>query len=406
MKILYIDLGTSWGGSLFSLAQLLERLDRKAFKPVVLLAERSPAIACFHNLGIQVVTIATFTVETAHTTALVGRIKGHGATSRLRGNHIFSTLWQTGRAVRDILTRTLPLTWRLLRAMKTVHPDLVHVNDAVFASRPALAAAWLARAPVVCHVRSLGHFQLWDRLLARTVWRFVFISRWVAEDQAEHGVSPSRGRLIYNGIDPALYSNAPARHVARVAMGLPADRPAVAVIGRLVPWKGQDLFLNAMRRVAEKIPGALGLVVGETEDFSRDFGPKLHELAASLGLEDVVRFTGHLSEIPTVLAALDVLVHTSVAPEPFGRVMIEAMAAGLPVAAPAEGGSLEIVLDGQTGLLYPPRDASALADAIVRLLSDGQRAREMGEAGRARVAELFTLDRCVNGMESLYRELA
>ncbi len=405
MKILYVDLGTTLGGSLLSLEQLLGRLDRAAFQPVALLAARSPAISRMQAIGVPVRTVRTFTVAAARSTAVVRLVKQTVGAPRIRDGGILARFWVLARSIRDILTRTLPLTWRLYRAIRAVRPDLVHVNDAIFASRAAIAAAWLARIPTICHVRSLGEFTVWDHVWASTVRRFIYISEWVARDQVSQGIPAGRGRVIYNGIDPAPYATPLDRAAARRALDLPVERPIVAVIGRLVPWKGQDLFLRAMQRVRETIPNALGLVIGETEDFSRDFEDVLRTLVTQLGLAETVRFTGYMDQAPTVLAAIDVLAHTSLSPEPFGRVMIEAMAAGRPVVSPAEGGGREIVVDGRTGMLYEPRNADGLAAAVTRLLKNPETARTMGAAGRARVAELFTLDRCAGAVFALYREL-
>jgi len=409
MKILYVDLSPGLGGSLVGLEQLLRGLDRAACEPVVLLAARNPASDHLRTLGVPVMTVPAFTVDTARSTALVRRVKGTAFGQRLSGapagGRGSSLLWVWLRAGRNVATRTLPLTWRLYRAIRAVRPDVVHINDAVFLNRPAIAAAWLAGAPVICHVRSLRPFEFWDRVWARTVRRFVFISRWVADDQVAQGIPAAKGRLIHNGVDLARYARLPDRQSARGALGLPVDRPIVAVLGRLVAWKGQDLFLHAMRRVVDAVPNALGLIVGETEVYSRDFGPRLQALAAELALGEAVRFTGYQADVPTVLAAIDVLAHTSVAPEPFGRTMVEAMAAGRPVVAPAEGGCLDIVVDGVTGLLYKPRDPEALAQAIVRLLRDPQMAETMGAAGRTRATGLFTQERYVSAVAGLYGEL-
>jgi glycosyltransferase involved in cell wall biosynthesis len=302
------------------------------------------------------------------------------------------------------LTRTLPTTWRLYRAVRGVRPDLVHANDAIFISRPALAAAWLAGAPAFCHVRSLAPWGFWDHLWARTVARFIYISAWVAADQHRCGAPTGRGRVIHNGVDLALYSALPDRGAARAALGLPPDRPIVALAARFERWKGQELFLRSLRQVIAAVPNVLGLVVGDGTGTGQGYADELAALAAELGLRDAVRFTGYCGDMPVLLAAVDVLAHTSISPEPFGRVLIEAMAAGRPVVTPAEGGGLEIVADGVTGLLYTPRDPAALAAALLRLLGDPALAAAFGAAGRARVAERFSIDAHAAAVSALYRE--
>jgi glycosyltransferase involved in cell wall biosynthesis len=334
------------------------------------------------------------------------------------------------------------------RLIREARSDLVHVNDFAIARRSVLAAAWLAGVPVVCHVRSLAALEMWDRLWARTVRRFIFISKCIEQDLAAQGIPADRGQVIYNGLDPDEYTRLPDRgavpaalgatgHAEATSMPLPSDvtledagqradpspvgtmptrspstpdarlnRPTVAVVGRLVPWKGQDLFLRAMRTVVDSMPEAQGLIVGEAEEFSRDFGDQLRQLRGQLGLDAQVSFLGHVAEMPVVYAAIDLLAHTSVTPEPFGRVVIEAMACGLPVVTPAEGGGVEIVVDGVTGLHVEPRNPDALAAAILELLRDPSNAKAMGAAGRERVRQFFSLDRLIAEMTALYREIS
>jgi glycosyltransferase involved in cell wall biosynthesis len=402
MKILYVDLTTGTGGAIISLAQLLSRLDRAEFQPTVLLAAHSQGRGRLEAVGVPVITLPTVTADTAHSTALVQAIKSAGPARRLFLEGPLARPWAWARGVRDLLMRTAPLTCRLYRTIRRLQPDLVHVN---VISSAALAAAWLAGRPVVCHMRWQGPLTAWERMWARTVRRFVFISRWIAEHDATQGIPAGRGRLIYNGLDLAPYQDLPDRTAARVRLGLPANRPIVADMGRLVPWKGQDLFLRAMRRVVDAEPNAFGLIIGEAEEFSRDFAAGLPALAAELGLANAVRFTGFLADVPAAMAAIDLLAHTAVEPEPFGRVLIEAMAAERPVVSPDEGGGAEIVAHGRTGLLYPPGDEAALAAAIIRLLRDPRLAAEMGQAGRARVIEMFSLEQHVQAMVDLYREL-
>ncbi len=425
MKILYVDLSPGIGGSLLSLERLLSRLDRAEFEPVMALAAQNPAAPRFHDLGVPVQTVPTFVVTASG--AAPGVRQGMDSRSgsvrawpkpevvpgrtradvrqRLRGGWLTRPTWSLLRSTRNVLTRTIPLTWRMYRIIRAIQPDLVHINDAIFVNRPVLAAAWLGGTPAVCHVRSLGTLGKLDRLWARTVRRFIFISQWVARDLAAQGIPEDRGRLIYDGLDMSSYTGLPDRAVACAVLGVSPDRPTVAVVGRLVPWKGQDLFLRAMRIVADAMPEAQGLIVGEVESYARDFGYRLRELSRELGLDAAVHFVGHITDVPQVYAAIDVLAHTSVTPEPFGLVMIEAMAAGLPVVTPAEGGGQEIVADGETGRHFEPRIPYALAMAILDLLRDPARARTMGSAGRERVRQAFTLDHFVAAMTAFYHEL-
>jgi glycosyltransferase involved in cell wall biosynthesis len=175
----------------------------------------------------------------------------------------------------------------------------------------------------------------------------------------------------------------------------------VACVSNFYPYKGHAELVEAAARVVPRFPGSTFLLVG------RDSGTLEATRAAVLrmGIGESVRFLGSRTDVADILRASDLFVHPS-REEGFSNAVLEAMSAGLPVVAFHVGGNPEAVVHGETGLLAPARDAGALADAMVELLSDGERRKRMGEAGRARAAERFSMERMVAEMESLYESLA
>jgi len=212
--------------------------------------------------------------------------------------------------------------------------------------------------------------------------------------------------VIYCGIEIERFSSTLDGTQFRNKYNIPLNAPLVGTVGRLRPWKGQDRFLQAMARVAEEtIPAAWFVVVGGVPFGSPDDYPKcLRHLAADLGLADRVIFTGHLADVRPALAAMDAFVHPG-DPEPFGLVNLEAMAMGKPVVAFAHGALPEIVVDGETGVLVPPRDEMALAEAVVALLRDPARRAAMGQKGRTRVEECFTAERMAAELEAILQDI-
>ncbi|NIV31233.1 MAG: glycosyltransferase [Anaerolineae bacterium] len=178
----------------------------------------------------------------------------------------------------------------------------------------------------------------------------------------------------------------------------------MGVVGRLDWWKGHQYFLEAMAEVARRIPSLRGLIVGAPENTprNREYYQELQCLTKSLGLDGKVVFTGYRGDVPRLMSALDVVVLSSSAPEPFGRVVIEGMAAGKPVVATAAGGVLDIIDDGVDGLLVPCRDSRAMAETILELLSDREKAQRIGLAARRRVEEQFTVQRHVSAIQQVY----
>jgi glycosyltransferase involved in cell wall biosynthesis len=164
----------------------------------------------------------------------------------------------------------------------------------------------------------------------------------------------------------------------------------LGIVGRVAPWKGQHVFLSAF---AEAFPeeSARAVVIGDALfEGDKSYAADLRALAEELGIASRVDFLGFTEEVPAELARLDMLVHSSVVPEPFGQVVVEGMAAGLPVVATDGGGPREIITDGVDGLLYPAGDQQALAEVLRRLAADPVLRARLGRAGQSRATQFST----------------
>jgi glycosyltransferase involved in cell wall biosynthesis len=204
---------------------------------------------------------------------------------------------------------------------------------------------------------------------------------------------------VYSAIDFRAYQSALDVAAARARLDLPPGVPVLVVIAQLIPRKGHRFLLQALPTVLAKHPGARVLFVGEgAEDAA------LHAEVARGGLEGCVRFLGYRNDIGDILRACDVLVHPATM-EGFANVAMQAMASGIPVVSSAVGGMPESVRDGVTGLLVPPCDPPALAEALLRLLDDPALRARLGEQGRGIVEQEFNTDAMVEGNLRVYREL-
>jgi len=296
-----------------------------------------------------------------------------------------------------------PKVWPIVRAIQQNGVNLVHLNTGLINGKAGIIAAWLTSTPCVCHVRmfdKLGHF---DRIFARYVDFFIYISRAIAEHYLIQGIRLVKGTVIHNAVDLSEFSTDDPAPVRSDLGFLPQER-LVGVVGRLDWWKGHEYFLEALAEVAQRIPNLRGLIVGAPENTprNREYYQKLQSLTKSLGLDGKVVFTGFRGDVPRLMSALDVIVLSSSAPEPFGRVVIEGMAAGKPVVATAAGGVLDIIDDGVNGLLVPRQDSKAMAEAILELLSDREKARRIGLAARRRAEKQFTVQRHVVAVQQMY----
>jgi glycosyltransferase involved in cell wall biosynthesis len=271
-----------------------------------------------------------------------------------------------------------------------------------------LAAADGARVPHVLHVREIyagaggaAAAALWP-LLRRRLERadaLLCISQAVAE---QFGAVPNVC-VLHDGL-PRLPAGGD-RPAGRRELGLAAEAFAVALIGRVSDWKGQDVLARALAEPVLAEVGAIGLVAGDAFPGNERSERELRELAVSLGLGERLRMLGFREDIHTVLAAADAVAVPSTRPEPLGLVALEGAAAGLPVVASDHGGVREAVRHGETGLLVPPGDPSALAAALRRLYDDPEFARRLGTAGAEDVRERFGLERMLHEVQAVYDRL-
>jgi glycosyltransferase involved in cell wall biosynthesis len=296
---------------------------------------------------------------------------------------------------------TLRYTLRLARRLRAIQPDLVHTNSLKSGYYGSVAAR-LARRPVIWHLRDriaddyLPRRAVWlTRIALRRLPDLVVCNS--AETLRSAQIGSSSATVVASPVvhDPYQPSEAPRAH---------RDAPVIGMLGRLAPWKGQDVFLRAFAEAARDHPQLRARVIGAAMFGEDDYAEELRRLARDLGVAERVEFVGFTSEVERELATLDVLVHASVTPEPFGQVIVEGMAAGLAVVAAAAGGPLEIVSNGVDGLLVPPGDVRALADALRRLVDDPALRERLGRAGVRRARD-FTPERIADSMRSIYREL-
>jgi glycosyltransferase involved in cell wall biosynthesis len=284
------------------------------------------------------------------------------------------------------------------------HAQIVHSNT-MRASFVAALAARLARRPLIWHARDLyGSGQVGGRWYPRLM--SLLADAVIANSGAVAATIPRRDvRVIYNGVELGQFRPGQDSLSARAVLGLPDCEWLIGTVGRMQPWKGHHLFLEAACRVSAQIPHAQFIIVGgRVFQADNDYEDRLRVQAASAGINDQVHFVGQQENVADWLSAMDIFVHCSKA-EPFGRVVIEAMAAARPVVAFADGGVPEVVVDGETGRLVPPGNVGALADAIVDLARDHSLAQRLGQAGRRRAEALYSVEIHVRQIEAIYTEL-
>jgi glycosyltransferase involved in cell wall biosynthesis len=267
------------------------------------------------------------------------------------------------------------------------------------------AAGRICRRKVIMHLHDTSvpgyFFRSLHRAMADWTDRCLAISNAVGElARREFGVRPERVTVLYNGIDLLMTANASpgARAKIRAEFDLPDDAPVVGIIGRLSPEKGQAFFLPAMPELLATHPDVRMLIVGEGPDRQ-----VCDQVIAEHKMASAVRFTGHRSDIPDILAAIDVLLIPSLM-EGLSFCAIEAMAAGRPVAAFRVGGLPELITHDQTGVLAPEKDASALVQQVRRLLDDRELSDTIVSHAR-RFVQRFSVEHHVRELTGIYEQV-
>ncbi len=403
-RVLFLDLAPSYGGSIVSLRYLVRDLDRDRYLPLVLLDEGNPAVAHFRGMGIQVWTIPSLQSHAVSFGRPVDAVRRGRVGTWVRAHPRLARIWHTGGALGRWYRKLYPEARRIRHVIRQARPDLIHLNAELVVNRPGALAAYLEHIPAVCHVRGWETWDVWDRLLSRTIRAYVCISQAVARRLVAQGAIDAHVHVVYNGLNIDDVPTVPRPGLHR-ELGLDPERPTVGIFSRLVPWKGHRVFVDAMARVAREIPDVQVIVVGKEEVTAPGYLQELQARAAQHGIADHVHFLGHRDDVLDLYALVDVVVHASVRDEPFGRVIIEGMAAARPVVATRGGGTVEIVRDGETGYLVPQRDPEAMAAAVIDLLRHPQKARRMGQAARDDVATRFRADEAARRIMALYDEI-
>lgn len=397
-RILFVENGIGYGGAVICLRHLVRNLDREQFVPVVLTGRGGPLYQDISRDS-EWLCISDRIIDIPYW-------RNRLLASRMaRSLPWLGTLLNQALSRIDDLVNFLPSFLRTTLFMMRWKPDLVHVNNEPLCNRAAVLAASLLRVPLVCHVRGEQRGSFMMRSLFQLPRMFIPVSDWIAAEVEKIGIPRARIRRIYDGIElDKLDPEADASRL-RAAWGIPEGGFAVGLVGLLIPWKGQRLFLDAGRRLLQVNPRMYLIIVGGTPDECEPYEQELRELAAHPEFLGRVVFAGHLSSMSEAYNALDIVLSASISPEPLGTVVIESMTLGRPLIAPAHGGALEMVQHGSTGLLFRPGDADSLADTIQELHDSPELRIRLGEAARRMAYETFAIRTHVEAVQGTYREL-
>ena len=295
-------------------------------------------------------------------------------------------------------------TRRLLSVARRAGADLIHVNSLRLNPYGVVVGRALGM-PVICYVQAHVSRRAYFSRLAFGSQVIAACSEAVAAPWRRMPTGgQKRLRVVHYGLDTRAFAfSQELRREHRARLGLDEDTFALGVVSRLSPSKKLEHFLRAFQLACMREPRLRAFVAGDAPSRWRDYAEGVRQLPGRMGIERKVIFLGYVEEIASLYSAFDAVVAPS-DEEGLGRVPLEAMAAARPVIAARAGGPTETVVHGETGLLVPPLDPTALAAAIVRLAGDGTLCRKLGAGGRRRVEERFSLGNYVRAFERVYEE--
>lgn len=381
------------GGSHHSLLLLVQNLDRSRFDPVVAFYEHNQLVDEFKRSA-SVVILPAFAPSTFGRDWTIG-----GAAGRFMATVVQKTVNLAKARAGEIA--------RLLTVILFIRPSLIHLNNSVnSASLEWLIAARLSHAKWITHQRGYaGAIRPALRLDA-----VICISKSVSDHLLAD--SPSlrdRTVQIYNGISVEQFVTSAREKdgaLVRAELGAQPGEVLLGLVGNFQPWKGQDVLLNAAHLIRAHARWRC-VLIGATPSGSINaaFRQSLDDLVRKFQLGDRITFTGYRKDVAALVNALDIMVHTSVKPEPMGRVILEGMALGKAVVATDHGGPQEIIDSGRSGLLVPPGDSVALAQCLADLIDNPERRAEIGRHARLRVETDFSTREYARRVQAVYAGL-
>ena len=373
MKVLFVDQTGQLGGGELSLLDIVRRTSHTA--EVVLFSD-GPFRKLLEEIPMPVHLLAT------------------GSAGEVRREAGIASLLFAGPAFVELRNK-------LAKIAKGF--DVIYAN-----SQKAFLVSALAKRPgqpLIWHLRDMlqaDHFSSIMRRLAvfagnHAADLVISNSQATLDSLIASGGKREKSIVIYNGISPGPFDAFSCSMVEELRKELGwQGKFVVGAFGRLSPWKGQHVLIEAVAR----LPGVHVAIIGDALFGEKDYVESLHALVKKNELSDRVQFLGFRRDIPRLMRSVDIIAHTATAPEPFGRVIVEGMLASRPVIATRAGGAMEILRDGETGILVTPGNAEELQKAIIRLKTDSDLLTQLARQGRQSALSDFSVEKMARSIDT------
>lgn len=398
-RILYVENGIGYGGAIICLRHLVRHLDRSLYLPMVITGRTGPQ---YEEIGQDALWKH---IPDRHFDTVAWRTKLETA-KVINQNPALNFIATQIIARADDIFNFLPFFISLLWTAWRFDADLIHANNDPVCNRAALLVAKMLGIPSICHIRGNPVPFEAAKFFYRLPDFFIPVSNWVAERMRDLLFVPDQKmQVVYDGINLDKLDLTADGRLFRQQYDIPEDAYVVGLVGLLIPWKGQDLFIDAAKILKEKIPNLKMPIIGGTPVDCIEYENKLRQRVTTEGLENIVVFTGHIDKMETVYNGLDIVVSASTNPEPLGTVVIEAMAIKRPIVGPNHGGAAEMLAHYETGMLFKPGDNMELASVIQELHAKPDLAHRLGDNANKKAFRIFSVYAHKEKVQTLYDKI-
>jgi glycosyltransferase involved in cell wall biosynthesis len=381
VKILYLENAIGWGGAAICLKLIVEHLDKNKYYPVITTPHNDGNYPTYQDIA-----------QWYHIPDRKRKAK-----NLIRNAKIASFL--------DYIFNKFPYIARLYSLAKKEGVDIIHLNNEPVCNMAGVLVAKILNIPCISHVRGpVAWNSITSRWLYRNVTCYITVAEWIKRDVMKMGVPDRMIKTIWDGRKLDEFEESFNMEDVRKSLELKDGELSVGMVGRLNPWKGHKVFIDAACIIEKRFPQCKLFIIGGSSETYREYENELKKLVCEKNIRNVV-FTGQRDDIPNVMRSLDVIVHASVNPDPYPNVLLEGMAAGRPVIATNIGGPLEMIENYKTGILIQPNDPEVLADKICELLSDKNLRLSLGEHANKVAFERYDIENHVRQIEEIYERL-
>ena len=381
------------GGSFFSLLYLVSGLDRNKYNPVVVFHTEHSLLPRYHEAGIKTLIIERPKPWVASPPeSIIGKL--------------FHPLTRTFQKIFNFI-KFFPLTGlSYARLMRKHDIKLLHLNNSIVKNHDWMLGARLVGVKCLTHERGINRrYSKMARYFASRIAGIICISNAVKDTLVSHGISDRNISIIYNGIDPGIVkvSQEPSEILGK--HGTEDGQIVIGVIGNIKEWKGQETAIRAMPEILARYPNVVCYLVGDTSRDDQYYKDRLTGIIRELGIEKNIVFTGYTTNVANYLNIMKVVLHTSVAPEPFGRVLIEAMSMKKPLIGTRAGAVPEIIEEGESGFTFEPGNHHELAEKVLAIISNDSLADNMASRGYEIVNSKFNISNNIAATQKLYQQI-